>query len=161
MNKPFPKAWILHPRDGLRMKRQVMTRRATAIHEAAHAVIAEVAGAPVQRVVLSSDTVGYAEAAYPHRRGRVDPVVRGVVALAGHEAECRFYGRPKTLLPAGDLRTVEALGCSSDSVNALGEIARRMVRWYAPQIKRVARALVARGTLNRRQFLQAYREPLI
>jgi hypothetical protein len=158
--RALPDGWIVHRRDGLRLRTPRLARWSTALHEAAHAVVAEVSGAPVHRLWLESDNVGYAEASYPKRRGRIDPVVRGVVALAGHEAECRFTRRPKRLLPYGDYENVLSLGCSPDSVNALGEIARRMVRWYAKDIKRVARALIANeGRLNRRQFLRAYRAP--
>lgn len=159
MKAELPVGWILHRRDGLRLADSKMARRSTAIHEAAHAVVAEIVGARVQRVCLISDTVGFSEAAYTHRRGKVDPVARGVVSLAGHEAERRFYRRPRTLLPKGDYEAVLALGCSGDSANALAEIARRMVRWYTPEIKRVAKALLRGGSLNRRQFLAAYRRP--
>jgi hypothetical protein len=148
--------WVV--RGGfLRPTDKRVSLKSVAHHEAAHAVIAEVCGAQVQRVVIRDYLNGFSEAAYRKRRGKIDPVVRGVVSMAGHEAEVRFYGRPIRMLPRGDYEAVRSLGCSDDSVNALGEIARRLVRWHAPRIRRVAKALLKRGQLNRRQFLKEFR----
>ncbi len=139
-------------------------RRTTALHEAAHAVVAHALGQRVTRLWLVQrpahalrDTRGYTEIVYPKRHGRVDPFARTVVCLAGHEAEHRVYGRPITALPLGDLRDIEAIGVGEKSLNLAGWLTRRYVRWHLPAIRRVAVALRERGALGRRQFLAALR----
>jgi hypothetical protein len=132
-------------------------RLATAVHEAGHAVIAERMGEIVTHVMLVMDRPqrGLTVVNYRKRHGRIDPLTRAIVALAGHEAEHRFYGRPINALPPGDYEVLVKLGCSNKSINTLGWFARRHVCWFERDIRRVARELLRRGSLSRRQFLAA------
>jgi hypothetical protein len=101
--------------------------------------------------------VGYTETEFRKRRGRLDPIARCMVALAGHEAEHRVFARPLTLLPREDYATVMSLGVSPRSANLIGWLTRRYVVRCMPHIRNVAKALLLRGRLDRRQFLAALR----
>lgn len=158
MKCELPKGWIIHPKDGLRRADDRQSRRSVAIHEAAHAVIGEIVGAPAQWLVIKSNVVGQTATAYRHRRGKVDPFARAVVLLAGHEAEVRLCGRPMHLLPRHDYETAQKLGLSDASINAIGWMTRRLVRREVKTIRRVARALLHTGRINRKQFLAALTE---
>lgn len=154
-----------HIRHGLLLRNTPKKERhAYAIHEAGHAVVSERMGekalrlwlVPRRRGVVAG---GFTETLYTKRAGRYDPITRAVIALAGHEAERLVFNRPRHLLPWGDFHTVRRMGCSMASINVAGQTARRLVRQEVRAIRRVARALVARGKLGRRQFLRAYRVP--
>lgn len=134
-------------------------RRTTAVHEAGHAVVAHHLGARVLRLYLDPKEPrrGWSESAFQKQHGRIDPIVRAMVALSGHEAEHRIYGRPLRLMPAEDYMTVMKLGVTPSSANVIGWMTRRYVGWCESDIRRVARALRKRGRLNRRQFLAALR----
>jgi hypothetical protein len=159
--------WI--HRDGILTRgTAAKDRRTTALHEAAHAVVAHRLGAKVRRLWIVQrpvrnlrNTRGYTEIWYPKRQGRIDAFARTIICLAGHEAEHRVYGRPITALPLGDLHDLYALGMATDaSLNLAGWTTRRYVRWHLPAIRRVARALLTHGDeLSRRQFLAAVRPP--
>ncbi len=86
------------------------------------------------------------------------PITLAVVALAGHEAEHRCYGRPIDLLPASDYESVVALGVTTEAANLIGDTTRRLIRRWEPEIRRVQRALLLRGRLGPRQFLAALKE---
>jgi hypothetical protein len=162
MGRPSP--WIC---SGGRLTRGSIAkdRRATALHEAAHAVVAHRLGQKVLGVGLeqrgpegSCRTRGWTTVNYKTRGRRVDPIAVGVVSLAGHEAERIAYARPRTLLPLGDLREVYRLGVAThQTLNLLGWFARRYVQHNLPAIRRVALVLNQRGSLSRRQFLAAMR----
>lgn len=164
--RKLPKGWTI--RDGLlTMKDPVRDRRATAIHEAGHAVVSELVRERVQRVGLTSRYLrnssytglrGFCNTLYSKQHGRIDPIHRAVIALAGHEAEVYLCARPVTLLPLEDLQVIRRLGCSDDSVALAGQISRRYVRWNAKDIRRVAREILKYQMLSRRQFLKAYRD---
>ena len=142
-------------------------RRTTALHEAAHAVVAHRLGEKVTRLWITQRgregrcrTKGFTEIDYLKRSGRINPFTRTIVCLAGHEAEHMAYGRPIALLPEGDLSDLYALGMTTDeSLNLAGWVTRRYVRWNLPAIRRVGGELVARGRLSRRGFLKALRVP--
>lgn len=151
--------WVV--RDGILSRgTPAKDRRSSAIHEAAHAVVAHTLRGCVKTVKLDPKNPRNGETYYTlrKRRGRHDPVTVAVTALAGHEAEHRICGRPLSLLPAGDYATVLNLGCSRRTANLIGWLTRQYVRWAERDIRRVARALLKRGSLNRRQFLAALRE---
>lgn len=135
-------------------------RWSTAVHEAGHAVIGELLGGRVRRLWLGIDARnGMTETFYP-RRGRrpIDPIMLACSHLAGHEAEVRLCGRPPSLLPHGDLRALLAMGVErGESLNAIGRTTRQLVRRHEAAIRRVARALVRHGHLDRRAFLAALR----
>jgi hypothetical protein len=134
-------------------------RRAAAIHEAGHAVMAHVVGEQPLRLVLvpGRPRNGYTETAYFRRGGRFDPLSRALVALAGHEAEHRVFGRPLDKVPYGDWRTLVGLGLSPITRNLAGRLARQIVRQHESAIRKVAKALLVRGRLDRRGFLAALR----
>lgn len=134
-------------------------RRTVAVHEAAHAVVAHRMGERVQQLhlVRAKPMEGWTKIDYGVRRGRRDPITFAVIALAGHEAEHRFYGRPIGLLPPGDFKAVIDVGCSNKSANLVGWLARQHVKWFERDIRRVQKELLRRGSLTRRQFLAALR----
>ena len=153
--------WIVDKNKDLCRNTQAKTRHSTAVHEAGHAVVAERLGESVNWVRLhKTDAVrGETSVSYLKRKGQIDPVVRAVIAMAGHEAERVIYQRPATLLPLQDRQTVLALGCSEGTLNVVGHVSRQYVRRYQKEIRRVARALLrAGGRLSRTQFLAALGE---
>lgn len=135
-------------------------RHSTAIHEAGHAVLAHRLGQRVQWLVLASDCpyAGATSVFYKSQKGKIDPLVMGIVALAGHEAEHLVYQRPITKLPAEDYKTIVMLGFSPDSISVVGKITRRLSCTFEKDIRRVAKALLKTDSLNRRQFLKVIRE---
>lgn len=134
-------------------------RYAFAVHEAGHAVVSHAMGERPLRLWLVGKGLerGFTTTQYLKRRGRYDPIARAVIAMAGHEAECILLGRPRNKLPVSDYQTVLGLGCSVYSATLAGNIARRIIRREIKALRRVARALYERGSLNRRQFLRVYR----
>ncbi len=162
------KGWYHSARNGI-LTRGTAAKdlRTTALHEAAHAVIAHRLGHKVQRLWIESlpkrglrNTRGYTETCYKTRNRRPDAFAVVVVALAGHEAEHMVYGRPITALPMSDLRDIYRCGvATSQSLNLAGWISRKCVRRDMKAIRRVAVALRVRGSLNRRQFLAVIRLP--
>ena len=140
-------------------------RRSTAIHEAAHAVVAHVMGERVELLTISqriTDTLGCkvrhgnCRIGYTVRRGKSDPISMAVVSLAGHEAEVIMCGRPIQFLPAGDYKDLLKLGCSERNANVVGWMARKFIRANAKAIRRVAWLLNERGVMTRKQFLKAF-----
>ena len=158
------KGWIVH-RGVLTRGSVEKDRRTTALHEAAHAVVAHRLGEKVTRLWINQRgregrcrTHGFTEIVYLRRGRKLNPFSRMIVCLAGHEAEHMVYGRPHSLLPRGDLRDIYALGMTTDqSLNLAGWLTRRYVRWHLPAMRRVAKELGARGKLDRRGFLRALR----
>lgn len=152
--------WTVSRDQRLSRGSERLDRWSTAVHEAGHAVIGELLGGQVRRLWLGSDARnGMTETVYA-RRGRrpIDPIMLACAHLAGHEAEARLCGRPLNLLPQGDLRALLAMGVErGESLNAIGRTTRQLVRRHEAAIRRVARALVRHGHLDRRAFLAALR----
>jgi hypothetical protein len=139
-------------------------RHTTAIHEAGHAVVAHYLGAKVKWLRMDPKrpewrAKTYVEYVARKVRGRFapDPLVVAIVALSGHEAERLVHNRPRRLLPAGDYQHARSFGLSERSINAVGFVARRYVRSVLPEVRGVARQLLAAGKLDRRGFLRALR----
>jgi hypothetical protein len=140
-------------------------RMSVAIHEAAHAVAAHRLGVRVLKIEVFErrrgdhvEQCGRTTAEYDTRHGRIDPFIRAVVGLSGHEAEALMCGRPLSLLPLDDVRALERLGIGARSLDIVGSrCVREFVRRWARDIRRVARVLVVRRTLGRRGFLAALR----
>jgi len=111
----------------------------TARHEAAHAVIAEAVGYRVSRVWLLAEDAGFTEHRHPILP---DPLKRAMIAMAGHAAEMRWHRAKKTHVPAGDHRTVLAMGFRGRSLPTILMLARGAVEENAEAIDAVARELV-------------------
>lgn len=131
--------------------------RAATIHEAAHAVVAHFLGQKVLRVEVNDKNAGHAAVEWRSLAPMPDPVAFAMFCLAGHEAEHKAYGRPLRCLPMGDVKPLDRYGFSDASMSHLGKLSRKFVRHVWPEIRKVQRALLAKGRLSRRQFLAALR----
>ena len=163
-NRKLAHGWEIR-KDRLGKSDPRADRRTTAIHEAGHAVMAHVWGGYVMRLKLYNRS-NWSHAGHtgvccwrhpPHKFRRQDPLLVALVSLAGHEAEVVLTGRPRALLPALDLRSVRRFGYGDNTIHVVGWLAHRYVRRYASRIRRVARALLAKGELTHTTFLAAYK----
>jgi len=152
----FPNGWVIR-NNLLQRDTNAKDRRSTAVHEAGHAVVAHLLGLKVHRLWLheTNQSVGRCEYRMPLKPCRF---VRAAVSLAGHESEVAIYRRPITKLPAGDYAYAQRLGFSPRGIRFVAWAVRRIVRRHKRKIRGVARVLLAKGELTRRQFLKAYRE---
>jgi hypothetical protein len=116
------------------------TRRLLSVcrHEAAHAVAHEVLGNRVRAVRVESARRGFCEYGV---RGKPDPLVEGITALAGHAADIYWGKRARTVVPADDHKRVLALGFRGRSLPTLLEMASQSVAAYFEVIDAVAREL--------------------
>jgi len=115
-------------------------------HEAAHAVANEVLGNRVRVARVTGTRHGFCEYDV---RGRPDPLVEGIAALAGHAADIRWGKRSRTTVPADDHRRVVSLGFRGRSLPTLLEMASQLVAAYSAVIDAVAYELWARDLTGR------------
>lgn len=119
----------------------------TAVHEASHAVVGLAMCDP--RLTLLRVTISRTRGSCDWRyagRGKPDPLVLGVTALAGHAGELEFRMRTDvTEVPASDHRQVLALGFRGFSLSTLLSIAKHIVVDHKDEIRTVARELVKRN----------------
>ncbi len=131
-----------------------MTRLlSVARHESAHAVAHEILGNRVRVVRITGRNRGFCEYAV---RGRPDPLVEGISALAGHAADLRWSHAKRTLVPADGHRRVLSLGFRGRSLPTLLEMARGLVEAHAAVIDLVAREIV-RGDLTGKRVRELMR----
>ena len=158
----LPRGWHLYKGE-LGRGSAAGDMRSTALHEAAHAVVAHRLGAKVLRLwliqrnrrTLGKLTSGFTETEWKRPK---DPLAFVLYSLAGHEAECAIYGRPLTSPPEGDWVGCRKIHCSAAALNWAHWSTRRIVMASMPEIRRVQRALLVGGRLTRRQFLKARKE---
>jgi ATP-dependent Zn protease len=119
----------------------------TAIHEAAHAVVARMNSIPITTVTIIPSEGSAGQCAIC-----LNPYIDGyaIAVLAGREAELEFLGSAAGI--AGTDRELIALAarCRDNfSEPRLRRQARRLVRKHRAAIGRVAKALLMRKTLSR------------
>ena len=144
--------------------------RATAFHEAGHAVVALALGRPVHRVSVrpSMDRLGQCE----FKKGRQKPTDdwledEVLISLAGMAAEARATGVYERGGAARDLRFARSLMLQRASERTLDRVERRMLakvenllgdpgHWLA--VERVAADLLAKGTISGRQAVHLFEQ---
>jgi hypothetical protein len=105
----------------------------SALHEAAHAVVAWRYGYPVAIVALT-DEGGFTG----HTPGR-DPLPRAIIAMAGQAADVKWHGASDEMVPFEDHCSVLARGFRGRSLPTLLKLARGAVEEYSEDIELVAR----------------------
>ncbi len=111
----------------------------TALHEAAHAVIAHLLGVRVTELCLTGKikgAMGYASMVPTRCK-----VVQVAILQAGQIAECLWRGRPAHNMPSGDLRAMVSKGFSWTGLNIIRADVEKCLRAWKPVVFIVARAL--------------------
>lgn len=121
----------------------------TALHEAAHAIIAEHFGIHVRRIELHAEGGGIC---YYDRRCNSGPLVQCLVAVAGSVADCVWSGAPLRKYSPCDLELICERGIRGKDVHALADVCRPLLLARRRQIFRVARALTKRQALTGREL---------
>jgi hypothetical protein len=125
------------------MNDEVLAR--TAIHEAAHAVMAKALGVLVTGAAITSERSGWC------RTSRADPNENLLVSLAGCEAERLLFGAAIANEAQRDLQHVEQLeqryGLSPSVVAAARAQVRDVLKQNWDKVERVAEQLVRRRYL--------------
>jgi len=143
--------------------------RATAYHEAGHAVIALAHDRPVHRVsVLPTQLhLGLCEFKKGVQRGSVDVVEREIlISLAGMAAEARLTGTYDRAAAGRDLKHARTLALQRAGERQLDRYERRMLAkvenlmgdeliWAA--VESIAAALVRSGRISGREALHLYK----
>lgn len=110
-------------------------------HEAAHAVVSESLGYPVEAIKLTRGGRGFTVTRAPKH---ADPLVIGMIAMAGHAADIRWNRAPKTRVPAHDHFVVLRCGFRGRSLPTVLLLARGAVEEVHREIDMVAKELVSR-----------------
>lgn len=127
-----------------------MTLPRTAIHEAAHAVVAVDLDRRVYYALINRKTRhGYT---VHHNYKRNDPLACALISLAGDAAERVFYRQPKCRNSYGDMKSVIRLGFRARTIATLKHTADLQVKQLEPHIRRVADALLVHGRLSGAQI---------
>ncbi len=123
----------------------------TALHEAAHAVVAYILGYKVKEIVVNPDGTGHCLVLFRVGRGAECPITRANIFLAGHEAEVLWCGRKLTQMPRDDLKMTMRLGISWTGINILREPLGDFLRRWKKTIWEVA-AMADKGRVTGRRF---------
>ncbi len=123
----------------------------TALHEAAHAVVAYILGYKVKEIVVNPDGTGYCTIFYRIGRHKECPITMVNILLAGHEAEVLWCRRKLTEMPSGDLRMIAGLGVSWTGINIQRDPLRKFLRRWKKTIWEVA-AMADKGRIAGRHF---------
>jgi len=123
-------------------------------HEAGHAVAAEYLGARCREVRIGRQN-GMTRVRFS---GRLDPIVAGIIACAGHAANVKWDRRSKATLPTDDFNITRMLGFRGRSLRTIALHARGVVDEIAPAVQLVARRLKERRKMNRRELRRLMRE---
>ncbi len=116
-------------------------KKYVALHEAAHAVVAEKLGCRVDVVKLTRNDRGLCRYRTPKRP---DPLVLAMIAMAGHAADVEWSGLRVGLVPVDDHRFVRRLGFSGRSLPTILELARGQVNEHSIAIQHIADVLMQR-----------------
>lgn len=127
------------------------SRRASAYHEAAHAVVGVRLGLKLREVRVrtkkSGRKISYGYASF--LRGRIDPMRDGMMTMAGTAAEQRWFRMPKSRASQGDWKYLERYrGYEVDSILTLLDLSRAQVDLHAEGIERVAERLMTTGKMT-------------
>ncbi len=130
-----------------------MTRgpSATAVHEAAHAVVAYILGYKVLEIVVLPDKSGYCRILFRSPWKNECPITATNILIAGHEAEVLWRGRKLTSMPASDLKMLQRLGVSWTGINIQRDKLRKFLRNWKRTIFTVA-VMVDKGPVSGRKF---------
>jgi hypothetical protein len=145
-----------------KLRPATLSRRASAYHEAAHAVVGLRLGLKLVRVAIGlKKRNGRLEHGHvTFARGRMDPMRDGMMTMAGTAAEQKWHRMPKSRFSSGDWRYLEERrGYKPDSILTLLALARAQVDRHAEAIELVAGALLSTGKMTGRQVaavLRAY-----
>lgn len=131
-----------------RSRRYRLTKRSTALHESAHAVVAHHLGYRVTSICLRANFSGrVTRQAVPVHGARPKPVrpcpiEEAIISLAGMVAEYRARTLSRRLMTYDDARTLERAGVSRHALRRVLEPATdRLVRQLWSEVRRVAREL--------------------
>lgn len=113
-------------------------KTSSALHEAAHAVVAWRMGYEVAGVYLT-DSGGYTKSALG-----TDPLPQSIIAMAGNAAEMEWHETPPELVSAVDHYTVLSYGFTGRSLPTILALARGAVVEHESDIDRVADELRCR-----------------
>ena len=123
-------------------RRPKASRRATAIHEAGHAVVAHHFGHRIISIRLRKDRTGYVRR---EQEGIPCPVEWALICLAGDAAEYRARTLPRRLMSRGDSRNMERAGFGRRAVlGILRPEADKLMRKLWPRVVRLAKNLESR-----------------
>lgn len=134
-----------------------MKPSSTAVHEAAHAVVAYILGYKVLEIVVRPDRSGYCNIRFrAPRNKRVKwnaecPITMANILMAGHEAEVLWCGRPLTSMPSSDLGDLKKLGISWTGINIQREQLRKFLKKWKVTLFTVAR-MADKGRITGRKF---------
>lgn len=135
-------------------KRPIRTCR----HEAAHAIVAEVLGYTVLKVVIRGAQDGFNDIASRYKA--VDPLRMGTVYAAGLAAEMRWHRASPRRISASDGQEIHKLGFRGRSKATVLAIARGLVEEHHGAIDCLAHILKVRDVKGREvsKVLRAWKE---
>lgn len=130
-----------------------LTKRSTALHEAAHAVVADYLGYTVNSIHLRANRTGRVVHLAPPVRGarpmppRMCPIEQSMIALAGDVATYRARLLSRRLMSDSDTRALQRLALSRYSVfTVMRPATERLLTKLWPKVRRLA------GDLERRRW---------